>query len=309
MITIFTPAYNRAHLLPRLYESLCKQNCKDFEWLVIDDGSTDSTESLFVKWKDADNGFALNYLRIENGGKQRAINRALDIANGEFFFIVDSDDYLIEDAISFIIEAFETLPDDDSFIGISVVRGDVDGKPINRIPKIDPEIGYVDCSNIDRPKYDLQADMAEVFFTNKLKKYRFPVWKGENFTPEAVVWDRIAMDGYKLRWFDKIAYLCEYQDDGLSKSSWSLLKRNPMGYAMLFNDQLEVNDYRRNRNDSLANGMGWVANTVMQFVSCCCLAGEYGYIRQCANRLAWLLALPGWLLSLRRRKQINSYSK
>lgn len=304
MITIFTPTYNRAHLLPRLYESLQKQECKDFEWLVIDDGSYDETAQLFDAWIREKNDFNIHYSRVCNGGKQRAINKALDMACGEYFFIVDSDDYLTADAISFIKKAFETLPEDDTFIGISVVRGGLDGKALCRIPKIDSTKGYIDCSNIDRPKYDLQADMAEVFFTEKLKKFRFPVWKGETFTPEAVVWDRLAMTGYKLRWYAKVAYICEYQEGGLTMSAWKLLKLNPMGYAMLFNTQLEVNKYRKKRHDSLSQGLFWTINTVMQFVSCCCLAGEYSYVRKCVDKLVWLLLVPGWMLSKRRQIQL-----
>lgn len=309
MVTVFTPTYNRARLLHRLYESLCKQDCKDFEWLVIDDGSTDETEDLFAEWLELPNNFQITYRKIANGGKQRAINTAFLMAKGEYFFIVDSDDYLKEDAISFIYKAFSTLPQDDSYIGISMIRGDLKARPIERTPAIDSKIGYVDCNNLDRPKYGLQADMAEVFFTRKISCYNFPVWKGETFTPEAVVWDKVAMDGYKIRWFDKVAYYCEYQDDGLTSSTWSLLKKNPMGYAMLFNNQLRVNKYRKAKGDCLTQKMPWVVNTIMQFVSCCCLAGEYSNIKNCESRYVWLLLFPGFLVSLRRRWQFSQYIK
>lgn len=100
MITIFTPTYNRAHLLPRLYESISKQDCMDFEWLVIDDGSTDNTQALFEEWMDQEHPFSIFYQKVKNGGKQRAINQAVSMAKGEYFFIVDSDDALTPDAVS-----------------------------------------------------------------------------------------------------------------------------------------------------------------------------------------------------------------
>lgn len=309
MITVFTPTYNRAHLLPRLFASLCEQESKCFEWLVIDDGSEDDTECLFAEWTKLDVGFSVRYKKVKNGGKQRAINMALDMVDGDYFFIVDSDDCLKADAISFICHAFETLPDDDSFIGISMVRGDMNGNPLFRIPKIDHSVGYVDCNNIDRYKYGLQADMAEVFFTSKLKLYRFPVWRGETFTPEAVVWDKIAMDGYKLRWFDKVGYLCEYQNEGLTNSTLKLLKCNPMGYAMLFNTQLAVNDYKKRNSDYSAHGMCWTFNIVMQFVSCCSLAREYAFLKNCKSKLVWLFLFPGLCLGIRRYLQICKYCK
>lgn len=293
MITIFTPTYNRAHLLPRLYESICKQDCMDFEWLVIDDGSTDDTQVLFDEWTTREHPFSLIYQKVQNGGKQRAINRAVDMARGEYFFIVDSDDALVPHAISFIKQAFETLPKgDESFIGISGLRVCFDGSFIQGKPQIDPAVGHVDCNNLERSQYNLVSDMAEVFYTEKLKHYKFPVWQGEIFTPEAVVWDQMALDGYRLRWFDTPIYYCEYQEGGLTKSTWSLLKRNPMGYAMLFNTQLKYQKEGR-------------MNTVLQFISCCCLAGEYSYLKQCSSKLVYCLFPLGWLLSLRRKKQLK----
>jgi len=299
MITVFTPTYDRAYTLGRLYQSLLQQDCHDFEWLVINDGSTDNTDDLFSSWTQQATPFPIRYYSVPNGGKPRAINKALELASGEYFFIVDSDDYLTHDAISFINNAFTTLPSDDaSFIGISGIRGGLDGKALQGQSKIDAAKGYVDANNLERPKLGLQADMAEVFVTNKLRIYTFPVWKEEKFTPEAVVWDRMAMDGYKLRWFNKVIYLCDYQPDGLTNSSWKLLRDNSMGYAMLFNTQLEY-----------IKGTRRIMSLVLQFVSCCMLAREYGYISKCRYPLAAILLLPlGWLWSKRRKKQFAKYA-
>jgi hypothetical protein len=217
----------------------------------------------------------------------------MDMARGEFFFIVDSDDSLAFNAISFIKHAFSTLPKDDkSFIGISGLRVYFDGSFIHQKPKMESSVGYVDCNNLERPQYALQADMAEAFYTEKLKQYRFPVWEGELFTPEAVVWDQMALDGYRLRWFDTPIYYCEYQEGGLTDSTWSLLKRNPMGYAMLFNTQLKYQQKRR-------------ISILLQFISCCCLAGEYRYLGKCNSKLVYCMFPLGWLLSLRRRVQLK----
>ena len=210
MITIFTPTYNRAHTIPRLYESLRQQTDYDFEWLVINDGSTDNTKHLFAQWKEEDNKFPIEYYETPNGGKQRAINEALRVAHGKYFFIVDSDDFLMPEAISFIKKAFDSLPSNESFIGISGIKGGRDGLPLFHNKNKIPQGGYLDANNLEREKYGLQADMAEAFFTDKLKKYAFPMWEGETFTPEAVVWDKIALDGYKIRWFDKVIYIGEY---------------------------------------------------------------------------------------------------
>ena len=96
IVTIFTSTFNRCHLLGRLYKSLQNQTCKDFEWIVIDDGSTDKTESFVKSLLTESNPFQITYIKKENGGKHRAINDGVKIAKGRLFFIVDSDDYLTE---------------------------------------------------------------------------------------------------------------------------------------------------------------------------------------------------------------------
>lgn len=297
MLTVFTPTYNRVKTLPRLFESLKKQNRIDFEWLVIDDGSKDSTSALFEEWQKMDLPFPIRYFKKENGGKLRALIQGINMAQGEYFLILDSDDMLVPTAVESICKGFESLPKDiEDYIGIAFVRGDLNGKPLYRVPKIDPAIGYIDCNNLERPKYDLQSDMAEVFFTEKLKKYEFSVWPGEKFTPEEVVWNQMALDGYKLRWYDKVEYLCEYQPDGLTNSTWKLLRDNPMGYAMMFNHHLLYSHSLKER-----------VNNVLQFISCCCLAKEYGYTCKCNEKLlAFILFLIGWGLSLRRKQQIKA---
>lgn len=296
MLTIFTPTYNRAHTLPRLFLSLRGQTCKDFEWLVIDDGSTDNTGTLFEQWIQDNKEFTIRYSKVQNGGKLRALNNGIKQAKGEFFLILDSDDLLCKSAVESILTAFYNLPDDPTFIGISMIRGDITGKPIRRTPKIDPCKGYIDCNNLERPKYDLQSDMAEVFFTKKLCKYEFPIWPDEKFTPEEVIWNQMALDGFKLRWHNKIEYICEYQLDGLTNSTWKLLRDNPMGYAMMFNHRLLY-----------SNKIQEKINNVLQFISCCCLKKEYGYLKNCNSILLLILLFPlGYILSKRRRKQIKA---
>lgn len=297
-VTIFTPTYNRANTLPRLYESLRNQTCSDFEWLVINDGSSDNTDELFDVWCKEENEFSILYHKVPNGGKNRAVNKGGQLARGKYFFIVDSDDLLISDAVEFVIKAFSTLPiDDESYIGISSIKADLYGNKLRGDNLIDKSVGYIDCNNLERETYNLQADMAEVFYTDKLKQYPFPVWEGEKFTPEAVVWDRLALDGYKLRWFDEVVYLCEYQQGGLSDSSWRLLRDNPMGYAMLFNTRLEY-----------TKGIKQIMNYILQYISCCFLANESKMIFRCIKPTMAVLLVPlGWALAKRRQRQITRH--
>jgi len=107
-ITVFTPTYNRAYILNRLYESLKKQSSKSFLWLIIDDGSTDNTEELVNAWI-RENIIEIRYYKQENGGKQRAHNKAVELCDTELFICVDSDDYLTENAIEGVFLTQKTI--------------------------------------------------------------------------------------------------------------------------------------------------------------------------------------------------------
>lgn len=237
MISIVTPTYNRASTLPRLYESLVKQTKKAFEWILIDDGSTDGTELLAKKWKQA--SFSFTYVKKENGGKHTAINMAVLIAKGDFIFIVDSDDYLLEDAIEKVEGWIEQIKGKKKFAGVSGLRGYSKEKVIGKRPA--RSVAYVDGTNLERRKNHLSGDKAEIYRRDLLLSYPFPVFEGERFVTEATVWNAIARDGYQLRWFNEIIYIGEYQEDGLTKGK-DLRYTNPKG--CLYYEQMMIPLYR-----------------------------------------------------------------
>ena len=217
MITVFTPTYNRAHILVKLYESLLKQTNKNFEWIIVDDGSTDNTEQLFDKWK-LENNLEITYVKQKNSGKHIAINTGVKLAKGELFFIVDSDDYLSNNAIEQINTFYSQIKDDDKFAGVSGMRAYHNG---NRIGGIFP-FETIDCSMMDiRTKYKIKGDMAEVFKTNILKKYPFPKFEEEKFLGEDFVWSQMSADKYILRFFNKNIYFTEYLPNGILKGLYS----------------------------------------------------------------------------------------
>ena len=211
LVTLCTPTYNRAKLLPDLYEALCKQTSFDFEWIVVDDGSIDNTAELVNSWVINTSSFDIKYIKKENGGKHTALNVGIELAKGKYFAIIDSDDYLKENTIELICSEFKKISFG-QFAGIGFNKyfedGTIVGKSFNG--------EYVDCTTLQRSRYNILGDKCEVFFTEIIKKYPFPVFKGERFLPEAIVWNRIANDGYKLRWVNKGFYVCRYQPDGIS---------------------------------------------------------------------------------------------
>lgn len=228
MITIFTSTFNRKGLIGQVYESLRIQTCKDFEWLVVDDGSTDGTAQLFEEWcKEKE--FPIRYIHQANGGKHRAINRGVREAKGELFFIVDSDDRLIPDAVEQIAQYSDRCTGDIAglcFRKINISNGKILGAPF---PQKEIKANLWDISY----KYNVRADKAEVFRTDVLLQYPFPEIEGENFIPEALVWEQIA-DSYELWWIDKGIYLCEYLKDGLTWNFKRNLKTNPQGFALYY---------------------------------------------------------------------------
>ena len=229
MITVFTTTYNRAYILEKLFYSLKDQTSKDFEWIVINDGSTDGTSELFESWCAQDNGFPIIYLEIPNGGKHRAINKGVKLAQSDAFFIVDSDDYLLPDAIEKAEQWFAQIADDPEFAGISGLRGFSEADPIGGYGSFEGE--YVDATNLEREKYNLLNDKAEIYKTSILRKYPFPEFEGENFITEAVVWQQIAKEGYLIRWHNEVIYICDYLEDGLTKNANRRIMENPLGYA------------------------------------------------------------------------------
>ena len=245
-ITVFTPTYNRANTLECLFQSLCKQTVYHFEWLVVDDGSTDNTEELIRQLQKKCTLFPIRYFKKENGGKHTAINTGVELAKGFLFFIVDSDDYLMPGAIASIINWEQSIASKEQFAGISGNKGYSDNQLIGETFEGD----FVDATALERDNCNLSGDKAEVYYTDVLKRYPFPVFEDERFLTERIVWNRMAEDGLKIRWFNKIIYIAEYRDDGLTKHYDQLLAKNPQGYALDVKERIRLFHYSKQRVDS-----------------------------------------------------------
>lgn len=226
-ITVFTPTYNRAHTLPVLYASLRRQGFHDFEWLIVDDGSQDGTHRLVEGWMTESNAFTIRYERQENGGKCRAINRGLELAKGELFFTVDSDDYLTDDALEKVARWADEMPRDRTYCGLAGNLGtsahETPNKPLPKEP--------YDATALARYS-EVDGERAMVFVTEIHRRYPYPVFPNETFMTEAVAWNRMAHDGYKMRFYNDIIWVFEYKDDGLTRAGSGLFLRNSRGYGL-----------------------------------------------------------------------------
>lgn len=242
-ITVFTPTYNRAYIMENLYRSLQRQTYHDFEWLIVDDGSTDDTEAVVSKWKQENNAFPIRYYKKENGGKCRAINYGVDRAEGELFFNVDSDDYLTDDALEKVAMWEESLPKNGEYCGVVGNLGTSETETPNT-PWPEP---YRDANLLER--YDeysstpIDGERAWVFYTEFQKKYKYPEFEGENFITPAVTWNRMAHDGYKVRIFDDIIWVYEYQPDGLTASGNKRFLERPQGHGLWLREKAEFMNY------------------------------------------------------------------
>lgn len=233
LITIFTPTYNRADKLIALHKSLLSQTVKGFEWVIVDDGSLDHTKKLVDSFKAATN-FSITYIYQKNGGKHRAINQGVKIAQGDLFFIVDSDDFLPQPAVETLIAIYENHKHLPAFGGVAGRKSYFDGKLVGSSDSF--ENIFSNALDI-RYKYHIQGDLAEVFKTKVLKEFPFPEIDNEKFCPEALVWNRIAQK-YKLLYFNKNVYHCEYLPDGLTAKIVKIRMTSPMA-SMLTYSELE----------------------------------------------------------------------
>ena len=232
IITVFTPTYNRAYILPQLYDSLKRQNSKHFEWIIVDDGSTDETKRLIEQWI-RENAIRIRYFSQKNAGKSIAHNRGVKEAQGELFTCVDSDDYLTEDALT-TIETNWRENKDKSLIGILAYRIKPNGDAITKMKN--DNISLTTLRDAYK-KYGLSGDTMLVYRTSIIKKYEFPHIEGEKFIPEGYLYNKLDKEG-KLAIVRKGIYICDYLDDGYTRNVAKLIYNNYRGYTLHINERI-----------------------------------------------------------------------
>lgn len=227
-VTVFTPTYNRARTLTRLYTSLCGQEFKDFEWIIVDDGSSDDTKSLVQRFCE-EKRITISYLYQANKGKPSATAKALSIARGQLFFIVDSDDYLPSNSLQAINVQIKELSNS-KYLGLSFGMLNVTGEHIGNW---DFEDEYVDCEYIDwKFRLNHYGDRAEVFFTDRLRSFTWTTFSDEKWYPLSAVWNEL--EPQLMRFVKNAIYIADYQQDGMSMNRHRLRKANPKGCAYYY---------------------------------------------------------------------------
>lgn len=289
-ITVFTPAYNRAHTLSRTYDSLKKQNNKDFIWLIVDDGSTDSTASLVKKWQKEEKEFEIQYFYKENGGMHTAHNVAYEHISTELNVCIDSDDCLAENAIEKIWQAWSQVKDKE-YAGVIGLDADMDGKIIGRgFPDNLRETtlsGYYAAGGA--------GDKKLVYRTDIIKKYPpYPVFEGEKYVALAYKYRLIDQD-YKLAVLPEILCNVEYQADGSSGTMWKQYLKYPKGFAFWRKICMQ---YPESRKRQIIDCIHYCSSSI--------IAGNRNYIKESPEKLLTVVCTPlGFMLTIMIKRRVK----
>ena len=275
-LTVFTPAYNRAHTLPRTYESLCQQKCKDFIWLIVDDGSQDNTAELIRQWQARDNGFEIRYIYKENGGMHTAHNTAYEHIDTELNTCIDSDDKLAPDAVEKILRKWDQVKDQ-GYAGIIGLDADFEGKIIG---KGFPE-GLTETTVVGYYAAGGSGDKKLVYRTDIINQYPpYPVFEGEKYVSLAYKY-RLIDQTYKMAVLDEVLCNVEYQPDGSSGTMWKQYLKNPRGFAFWRKICMQ---YPESKKRLFVDCVHYVAESM--------IARERHYIKTSPRKFLSLVAVP-----------------
>lgn len=235
--SVVTPTYNRAHTLGRVYRSLLAQTCRDFEWLVVDDGSTDGTSKLVRQWFQ-EGALRIRYLRQPNGGKHVAFNFAVREARGEMVVPLDSDDECVPRALERFQFHWASIPkhERDRFSGIMCLcmdeRGLLLGGPLPEDTIDGHPFEVMDCLR-------RTAEMWAAFRTDVLRAYPFPEYQNERFVPEGLVWNRIGRR-YITRFVNEGLRIYFDSPDSLSRSSVLIRMASPRATLAYYSEAMQL---------------------------------------------------------------------
>ena len=283
VLTVFTPAYNRAHTLPRTYGSLCAQDCKDFVWLIVDDGSSDNTAELVRQWQGKENGFEIRYICKENGGMHTAHNTAYENIDTELNVCIDSDDCLAPGAVRKILAKWDEVKQL-GYAGLVGLDADLDGRLIG---KGFPE-GMTETTLTGYYAAGGRGDKKLVYRMDVINRYPpYPVFEGERYVALAYKYRLIDQD-YKLAVLNEVLCNVEYQADGHSTGMWKEYARSPKGFAF----------WRRVCMQYPESGKRLIVDCI-HYCSSSILSRDRQFVLNSPHRLLTVLCLPlGMLLAM-----------
>ncbi len=278
-LTVFTPTYNRAYILKQCYDSLCRQTCKDFVWLIVDDGSSDNTKEIVDEWMKNDNGFEIRYVYKQNGGMHTGHNKAYELIDTELNVCIDSDDFMPDGAVELIIN-FWNENKDSSYSGIIALdvykNGQVIGKELPN-KKSTTLSGYYQNGG--------QGDKKLIYRTEIINKYpAYPEFEGEKFVPLDYKY-LLADQDYELLIMNKPVCVVEYMEDGSSKNMLRQYYRNPKGFAFMRKVHMQYD------KEFLKN-----LKTCIHYVSSSFISKNKSFIKESPRKIMTVFAIPFGIL-------------
>ena len=280
ILSIFTPAYNRAHTLHLGYEALLRQTCKDFEWLIIDDGSTDNTRELVARWIK-ENKISIRYHYQENQGMHGAHNTAYRLIDTELNTCIDSDDYMPDDAVEKIVTFWKKYGNDKvaGMIGLDqTIQGKIIGTTFPKELKETTLFGFYENGG--------KGDKKLVYRTDIIKRYpEYPIFRGEKYVGLAYKYYCVD-ENYPLLTMNDVLCIVEYQEDGSSMNMYKQYWKNPKGFAFYRKKEMQIT---RNWKRKFMVCIHYVSSSIM--------AKNSHFIQDSTNKFLTFLAIP-WGLCL-----------
>ncbi len=292
-LTVFTPAYNRAHTLPRTYKSLCEQTNKNFIWLIVDDGSTDNTKELVMKWQSADCGFEIQYFYKQNGGMHTAHNLAYENIHTELNVCIDSDDAMPTDGVEKILHFWE-LNGSDKVAGIVALDADMWG---NIIGSELPNIKQADTDSLYQ-RYHVMGDKKFIYRTDVINSVpQYPEFKGERLVPLGYKYTFVAQE-YEMLLMNEVVCLVDYQPDGSTNTIFKQYLQSPRGFAV-----------------AKAFGMVYAQNfkrriiSVVHYIAECRIAKDKNWLKNSPRKIITVILYPLGFLAEKYIRYVNSKGK
>ena len=272
----------------RTYESLLQQDCKEFIWLIIDDGSTDNTAELVKSWQSKENGFEIRYIYKENGGMHTAHNTAYENIDTELNTCIDSDDKLAPGAVRMILDKWERVRDQ-GYAGIIGLDADFDNNVIGKgFPK-----GMTETTVIGYYVAGGSGDKKLVYRTDVINQYpAYPIFEGEKYVALSYKY-RLIDQKYKMAVLDEVLCNVEYQPDGSSHTMWKQYLRNPKGFAFWRKVCMQ---YPESKKRLLVDCIHYCSSSQ--------IAHNRNYIQESPRKLLTVLCTPvGWAFTAYIRRK------
>lgn len=293
--TVFTPTYNRGENLKAIYEDLKLQSYKDFEWLIVDDGSTDNTNDIVNEFIN-ENNIKINYIKKNNGGKHTAINVGVKNAEGKLFFLADSDDRIVSDALMIMNNTWNKIKDKEDICGITGLFIYENGEIVGT--KFTEACDEVSFTHIYK-KHGVVGDKTVVFKTDIMKEFPFPEKEDIKFIMEAVVWDEISKK-YKIKCINEVIQIKEYLEGGITKSSYSPRILDGIAYSNLLlinQNTYPINEYKKER---IWNYINLCSNSLLM------KKNYFNKINKVSDKFLYLLFYPrGYISYIRMKKYVQ----